>query len=127
MCCRVRGMLEGWLVWLLRWRSYDGYALTIVGSKAPYALGAGVHDVQYVSDVVSITSSLSDPSQPMLIPSRPRWMGLSTESRRGREPSRALPVTATRKAHYLYLPALLESLFSFLLFNLTALLIINGF
>jgi hypothetical protein len=87
MCCRVRGMLGDGLVWLLRRIGWvvDGYALTIVGSKAPYALGAGVHGVWWVSDVISITSfplrSLSANAHTI----RPRWMDGAVDRKSPRE------------------------------------------
>lgn len=107
---------------------WNGYALTIVGSKAPYALGAGVHGVQCVSDVMSITSffrlrSLS--ANAHTIPSPMDGRAVDRKSPRERAKSR---LASFRTALLLLVSSALRRwTFSFLLFNLTALLIINGF
>jgi hypothetical protein len=44
MCCRVRGMLG--VVLVVVKVLYQDISLTIVSSKAPYALRTSVHDVQ---------------------------------------------------------------------------------
>ena len=108
---------------------WNGYALTIVGSKAPYALGAGVHGVQCVSDVMSITSffrlrSLS--ANAHTIPSPMDGRAVDRKSPRERAKSRLACFRNRTTATCIFSFALSDS-FSFLLFNLTALLIINGF
>ena len=108
---------------------WNGYALTIVGSKAPYALGAGVHGVQCVSDVMSITSffrlrSLS--ANAHTIPSPMDGRAVDRKSPRERAKSRLASYGHPQSALLVSSSFARESL-SFLLFNLTALLIINGF
>ena len=108
---------------------WNGYALTIVGSKAPYALGAGVHGVQCVSDVMSITSffrlrSLSANAHTIQSP----MDGRAVDRKSPRERAKSRLACYGRPQSALLVSFSFGLRLSFLSsFNLTALLIINGF